>query len=408
MLPGAPYTVLRDKESTLKSYSVKVMVNRQVKEIILAAENIAAARELANREGQVLQVKALRSSTRWDKMSLSDRLVFFQRLAAMIGSKVGTSEALDIIYQSFTGIVREAARILRDQIEHGASLADAMEAAGPRYFPESVVAIVRTGSRGGDMAYALREAGRFERELAAVKKESGKGLMSAFMGFIFGVLTIFGSTMYVAPMIMTSSLVQGKGVDIGWVMTMANWVTYIATAVTILMVGVLFYSIVLRPFAPAMVDRGILKIPFYRDMVMAKTNYMVFFGLAVLLKAGLRVEEAISLTVNTTPKGELRNDLERAQKALIHGSAQPWPYAMTMLHPTDRAALATAQDRTQTARTIEDLAIQYQMLYRSRLELFVPVMQILAAVFLSFAGFVLFAVSTVPLLQSMSSILNMM
>lgn len=391
----------------MKSFSVKLMVGRQVREVVIAANNIAQAREKGSREGRVLNVRSLRSGNSFSKMSLNDRLVFFQRLASMIGSKVGTTTALEVIYQSFTGKVRDAARILRDQIERGAALHEAMEAAGPRYFPENVVAIVRTGSRGGDMAFALREAARFERELSSVQKESGKGLFSGIAGFLVGVITIFASTMYVAPLILNSGLVTANGgTDIGWVLTMANWVTYIATAVSAIMLGIFFYGVVLRPFAPAAIDRGILKIPFYRDMALAKTNYMVFFGLAVLLKAGLRVEEALRLTIDSTPKGELRNDLQRAVTALVKGSAQPWPYQMNMLHPTDKAALATAQDREQTARTIEELAVQYQMLYRSRLELFVPVMQIFAALFLSIAGFVLFGVSIVPLLQTMTAIMS--
>lgn len=391
----------------MKSFSVKLLAGRTTRELVVAAENAQQARDIAGRQGQVLDVRVLRSGGRWDKMSLSDRLVFFQRLASMLGSKVGTSEALDVIYQSFSGTVREAARILRSQIETGASLPEAMEAAGPRFFPEAVVAIVRTGSRGGDMAYALREAGRFEKELASVKKESAKGMGSAIFGFVFGMITILASTYWVGPEIMNSSLVKGSGgADVGWVMTLAHVVTAIAAVLGAVLGGIFFYGVVLRPFAPATVDRGILRIPFYRDMALAKTNYMVFFGLAVLLKAGLRVEEAIKLTIDAAPKGELRNDLERALKAIVKGSAQPWPYVMTMLHPTDKAALATAQDRTQTAKTIEDLALQYQALYRSRLELFVPALQLVGAVFLSLAGFVLFGVSVIPLMQTTSAILG--
>lgn len=394
----------------MKSFSVKLMVGRQVREVIISAKNLEEARDRGSREGKVLNVQRMNGGTsRFSKMSLADRLVFFQRLASMIGSKVGTTEALDVIYQSFSGTVREAARILRDQIERGASLPDAMESAGTRYFPAAVVAIVRTGSSGGDMGFALREAVRFEREIASVQKESGKGMFGALAGFLCGVATIFASTIYVAPMILNSSLVKDNGgTDIGWVMTMANGVTYVATTVTILMLLVFLYSVVLRPFAPAAVDRGILKIPFYRDMALAKTNYMVFFGLGVLLHAGLRLEEAFQLTIQSSPKGELRNDLERALEAIVKGSAGSWPYTMRMLHATDKAALATAQDRTQIANTVGELAVQYQSLYRSRLELFVPVMQILAALFLSVAGFVLFGVSIVPLMQSMTSIMTKM
>lgn len=395
----------------MKNFVVKKLVNRKMVQTIVSAPSLEEARRQASQGGhQVVSIKAMRSGNSWDRMSVADRLVFFQRLASMLASKVGATEALDIIYQSFTGTVRDAARVLRDQIMQGASLSEAMAAAGPRYFPDAVVAIVKTGSKGGDLAYAVREAARFERELDAVKRESSKGLGSALMGFIVGIVTILASTMYVAPMIMNSSLITATadGVDIGWVMTMADITTWIALVIAALVGGIFFYGVVLRPLAPATIDRGILRIPFYRDMALAKTNYMVFFGLAVLLKAGLRVEEALNLTIDSAPRGELRNDLERALKAIVKGSARPWPYEMTMLHPTDKAALATAQDRTQTAKTIEDLAIQYQELYRSRLEFFVPLCQMFSALLMSVAGFVLFAVSTIPLLQSMTSVMKML
>lgn len=394
----------------MRSFSIKVMNRGKMTQSVISAKNAEEARAMASRSGQVLEVKALRSATRWDTMSLADRMVFFQRLASMLASKVGTSEALQIIQSSFSGTVRNAARILRERLEAGESLHEAMAAAGPRYFPEVVVAIVRTGSRGGDVVYAIREAARFERELDQVKQESSKGIGSALMGFVAGVVTILASTYYVAPMIMESSLVKmaGDNVDIGSVMTMANVISIIAALAAAVVGGLFFYGVVLRQLAPAAVDRGILKIPFYRDMALAKTNYMVFFGLAVLLKAGLRVEEALKLTIDSAPKGELKNDLERAHTSIVKGSVEPWPYKMNMLHPTDKAALATAQDRTQIASTIENLALQYQSLYRARLALFVPAMQGFSAIFLSLAGFVLFGVSVVPLMQVMSSIMKML
>ena len=164
--------------------------------------------------------------------------------------------------------------------------------------------------------------------------------------------------------------------------------------------------VILRPIVPSAVDRIILKIPFYRDLILAKQNYIVFFGLGILLNAGLRLEECLRLSRDNSPRGELRDDLERARAVIVKGSSKPWPYVMTTLHPTDKAALATAQDRSQIATTIAELALQYRNLYRQRIAVFVPVAQVLAAVFLSLAGVVLFGVAIVPLLQMTSGILS--
>lgn len=374
----------------------------------VSAATPAQARAQASSGMRIVSIKRQRKVNSWRRMSLSDRLIFMQRLASMLASKVGATEALDVMYSSFSGSVKEVSRIIKDRIaNHGESFAQAMRTAGPRFFPETTVAIIETGSQGGDLAYAIREAARFEVEIAQVRKESGKGLFSALSGFVVGIATILTSTMYVAPEIMESGFIEaGGGADIGWIMLMADWTTYIALSVAVIVGSLLLLGVIFRPISPALVDRIVLHIPYYRDMVLAKSNYMVFFGLAVLLKAGLRVEEALTLSINNAPRGELRNDLRRARKALTSGASTPWPYVMNMLHPTDKASLATAQDREQIANTIEDLAVQYQALYRSRMETFVPALQGFSALFLSIAGFVLFGVSVVPLMQGSSNILG--
>lgn len=379
-------------------------------ETLVHAKNADDARVDTQSMGQVLSVKRVSGGGFGHRrMSLNDRLIFMQRMASMLASRVGAGEALDVIQASFSGSVREAARIMKDQIaNHGASFSEAMAAAGPKYFPDTTVAIVHTGSQGGDLSYAIREAARFERELADVRKESGKGLFSAVGGFIIGIITILATTLYVAPMILDSGFIEaGDGAnDMGWMISLNDWLTYIAIGASGLIFLIIIINVFLRPIAPVLIDKLVLKVPYYRDMVLAKSNYMVFFGLAILLKAGLRVEQAFSLTIDSAPRGELRADLERARKAIVAGRGQEWPYVMKMLHPTDRAALATAQDKEQIAITISDLALQYRALYRARLEALVPMLQVFSALFLSVAGFVLFAISTIPLLQSSSNILE--
>lgn len=392
----------------MRSYKATIKTHIGIEQILVAAATPDAARREASRKGRVLKVKIVPKLVFGGGMSITDRTVFFQRLSSMVASRVSMSEALKIIHSSFGGSVREAAAILRQHIESGASLPEAMAMAGERFFPEAVQALIRTGSHGGDIAHALREAARFELELESVKKESSQGLWSAGMGFLAGVGTLFGSTLYVGPKIMESDLMKiGKeSVDISWVTTLSTSLNWSLGVIVAILLATLVSLMVLRPIIPSAVDRVILRIPFYRDLVLAKQNYIVFFGLGILLAAGLRLEECLRLSRDNAPRGELRDDLERARKTIVGGSVNPWPYVMTTLHPTDKAALATAQDRAQIATTIAELAIQYRNLYRQRISVFVPAAQILAAIFLSLAGVVLFGVAIIPLLQMTSGILS--
>ncbi len=392
----------------MRSFKATVKTTAGIEIVLVAAASKDAALREARRKGRVLKIKMVPKLLFGGGLSVADRTVFFQRLASMVASRVSMSEALKIIHSSFTGNVREAAAILRQHIEGGASLPEAMERAGEQFFPEAITALVRTGAHGGDIAHALREAARFELELATVRKESGQGLWSASFGLAAGVVTLFSSTIYVGPMVMKSDLMKmGKdSVDITWVTTLSsvlNWSLGMVIGILVLALGMLF---LFKPFIPSAVDRVVLKIPFYRDLVLAKTNYISFFGLGILLGAGLQLEVCLRLARDNSPRGELRDDLERARRCIIEGSQTPWPYVMNTLHPTDKAALATAQDRAQIATTISELAIQYRNMYRQRLSVFVPTAQVFAALFLSLAGVVLFGVAIVPMLQLGSGILT--
>lgn len=392
----------------MQSYKATIKTKTGIEHVLITASNTEAARIEAARRGWPISLKQSRKPLFESRMSIVDRTVFLQRLASMLASRVSMSEALQVIHDSFGGQVRQVSSLLRQRIEMGENLADAMTAAGDKYFPEAIVAIVRTGQHGGDISHALREAARFEIEMEEVKKESSQGMWSAGMGFVTGVIVLFASTLYVGPMMMELEVFKaGKSaVDISWVITLSSVLNWFVGAIVVLLLIFGLLVALLKPLFPSKVDLFISKIPFYRDLILAKRNYIVFFGLAVLLAAGLRLEECLRLARDNAPSGRLRDDLERARKAIVSGSSKPWPYVMRTLHPTDQAALATAQNRTHVAMTISDLALQYRNLYRQRVSFFVPLAQVLAAIFLSLAGIVLFGVAIIPMLQITGGILN--
>ncbi len=389
-------------------FAATILLDGRTSKLILPAPNLEQAKIVAARSGRLLNITKVRAPLFARRLSLADRSILLQRIASMVASKVGLSDSLRIIRDSFTGSVQDTASRLLQAFENGSSksLPDAMEAVGTAYFPETTVALVRTGAQAGDIAHALREAVRFEIEMTSVRKESRRGLTSALFGFVLGVVTLFGSTLFVGPKMMELELFQiaKASVNIDWVMTMSSYLNWSVGIVVALLLGSVILLSFVRPFFPSFVDRIVLRIPYYRDLVLARQSYMTFFGLGILLETGVRLEECMRLTRDTAPKGELRDDLERARKAIIGG--QKWPSVMRILHPTDRAALAMAEDQSQIARTVSELAQQYKELYRHRLSVMVPIIQVLAATFLCLAAVVLFGVSTLPLFQVSGGLLN--
>lgn len=388
-------------------YESKVRTrNNKIKRVEVRAKSSREAEASFSKAGRVISVRRKVSFDLRRGLSEAERQVMFTRLASMLTSKVGTSDALGLLRDTFSGRIQEISGKLLGYLDSGDDLAEAIERVGPPDFPEATVALIKAGARSGETGKAIKDAATFEYELHNVKKGAAKGLWTGVFSFLFaGALTVV-STLYVGPKIMDSPLIKsaGSGVDIGWINTTANVVGYTMAALLILATALWLLSAVGRRVLPAQADGLVLKIPYYKDLVLSRNNFIVFYGLSLLIRSGVRIEEALRLSAHGAPRGALKNDLLAGERAVKTG--KPWAAAMVTLHPTDKAALLSAVDREQTAHTLDTLANQYRELYAQRLASFVPIVNMLAAIFMTVAGGILFGESIMPMLMASKSLLG--
>jgi general secretion pathway protein F len=78
---------------------------------------------------------------------------------------------------------------------------------------------------------------------------------------------------------------------------------------------------------------------------------------------------------------------------------------MRHLHPTDRAALSTSQDREQVSDSIDAVANQYKESYSSRVQQVVPALKMISALFMTIGGALIFGMIILPMLQMTKGIL---
>lgn len=382
--------------------------NNRVRAVEIQARNKDEAMEHIERIGRVVTFKRKFSMDVRSGLTPADRQMFFTRLSAMLSSRVGTSDALMLMRDTFTGKIQEVSARLLNYVESGDDLAAAFDRVGNPDFPEATVALIKAGARSGETWRAIKDAAEFEYQLHNVKKGASKGLWTGVGSFIGAGLLTVASTLYVGPKIMESDLIKAANkdgaVNIDWINHLATGVGYLMAV--LLVVGVMFWLLasVGRQLFPVKADKFILRIPFYKDLVLARNNFIVLYGLALLIKSGVRTEEALRLSAESAPKGALKSDLTAAMTAVKTG--RQWPKAMQTLHPTDKAALMSATDREQVASTLDTLANQYRELYAQRLGSFVPIVNLLAALFMSIAGGLLFGQSILPMLMASQGLMG--
>jgi general secretion pathway protein F len=380
----------------------------QIRSVEIRGPDKADARKQAARMGRVVTFKRTYRASMGGKMTAGDRQMFFTRLASMLGSRVGTSDALMLLRDTFGGKISEVSGRLLNYVQSGDDLAGAFAKVGQPDFPDATIALIQAGSRSGDTYRALQDARMFEWELNNVKKGAAKGLYTGVFSFLMAGGMVIASTLYIGPKIMESDLIKAsnkKGdVNIDWINTVGYVTGYLMAvllAIGFLMWGLSFLG---RRIAPVTVDRVIMKIPYYKDLVLSRNNFIVLYGLALLVKSGVRTEEALNLSAQGAPRGALKADLIAARDAVKTG--RQWPKVMNTLHPTDKAALMSATDREQVAHTLDTLATQYRELYAQRLASFVPILNLAAALFMSIAGGLLFGQSILPMLMASSALLG--
>lgn len=371
---------------------------RDVRRVVVEARDRATAERLVRRRGAILSLERKFELGIKTGMSVAERHTFMVRMSSMVGSRVGTTEALKLIAQNFGGRIRACAQSLLEKVEAGLDLPSAMEN-DPRNFPMATVALVKAGVASGETWRALRDAADFEYELQSLKKTAGRGVYTAMGSFLLAGALMLGTTFWLGPILMESQLVKGAGdaIDVNWVHVLSKASSAVMT-VLLTAVGILaFLGTGGRRIVPVAADRIILSIPYYKDLVLARNNYVTLYKLALLMRAGVGVGNAIQLTHDAAAPGALKADLGRASKAVKEG--RPWALAMTTLHPTDKAALSQSQDREDVARSLNLIATQYRDLYISRMSTFAPTLQVIAALFLTIAGGVLFGETILPILQ---------
>lgn len=390
----------------MPTYNVKVQGKKGIFEYETEAPSVKDARFTAISKGKVLSIRKVSKFKLRPSLNASDRLIFLNRLAAMVASKMGTGEALALMRDTFGGQIRRVSGDMLKKLESGLSISEAMSAIGPPDFPRTTTAMVQAGENSGESWRALQEAVDFEVEMNNLKKQSGKGIWGALGGLVLATVLSLVSEFYVGPKIMDAPLMAAyaDSVDTTVIDALSTFVKWSMSLIAIFGLMLFMLSTVLKWIFPIASDKIVLRIPYYKDIVLARNNFIAFYGLSLLIKGGMRIEESLRLAWEGASKGALKEDFRAGLEAVQNG--QPWASAMkNTLHPTDKAALATSEDRERIAMTLSVLAKQYRDMYTQRLAATVPVLQMVTALYLSLAGVLLFGKAILPMLQVGSALL---
>lgn len=386
------------------TWNVRVRVGSEVSEVTVVGQTESEARKAAGRIGNVISLERSKKSAFNIGMSRSERFIFLMRMSTMISSKFPVSEALRLMISSFSGKIRDAARNALPQVERGVPLGDAL-ARDVKNFPGSVGLLIKTGSAGGNTGKALKDAAEFERLIGEASKGATMAILRSF-AYMFVALALLLVNQYkVVPDMFNSPIMKmAKDADFTFWKEIGIYFIWLQSGIIVFLVLLVLLATLGRRMAPDKVDALILKIPIMRDIVISQDNFIGLYRMSLLVEAGVPMNETLLSCYESTRPGALKEDFKRAYAGLKKGDK--WAKYMKTLHPTDRAALTLMPDNDELAKNLNLMAEQSKALYLERLKIVSPVMDIISALMMSIAGFIILIVTTIPQLQLVSEIMG--
>ena len=356
------------------------VTSRQMGKVVtqpIVAQSVGEARIMASRNGTVLGDPKLRKENKRGGMSASERYIFLHQLATMNVAKVPLSTALKVLREQHGGRVARAAAGLEAGVASGRQIADLMYE-DKKNFPGAVGLLVKAGSKGqGGTASALKKAAEFERQILGAATKGAKGLYSAAFWITTATVSIFACPLWLTPYLKESSLFQLTKEPSDWAwLDMLSYVTGFITLSIMLLGGFVFFLIgVGQRLFPQWSDKIVMKLPYLKDIVFTRDNFISLYRFSLMVKAGVTLEEALETTWKDTRPGALKDDLQRALRNVKTGV--PWAEGFRTVDSTDRIALSMASDKERLGEILEQVADQNRSIYVRRLEVLQPIMAVL-------------------------------
>lgn len=252
-------------------------------------------------------------------------LIFGQELAALLKAGLPLFQSLDVMLERQKDpVFRESLGTVREKVKSGVALSDAFRQEGELYPPIFSASLV-AGERSGDLDSVLRRFTQHLRLNQALKKKAISAsiyplVLMGVMGVLVAVLLV-----YVIPQF--QSFFSGLGAELplptrilmavaGVLRANVSWIL-LGTGIA---VGGFWYWL-RREGSPVVVDRILLRVPYFGGLMRMYATSQLMRTLSTLLAGGLPLLNAIEVAADSVGNRAMARALGGATEKIREGAS---------------------------------------------------------------------------------------
>jgi general secretion pathway protein F len=269
------------------------------------------------------------SLSSFQRVSSLDLALATRQLSTLVGAGIPLVSALRALTDQVENAkLKSVLGTVRDRVNEGAALADAMGAAGG-VFPDLYVGMVRAGEAGGALETVLERLAEYLESQVRLRNKVSSIVIYPAMMLLFACVVVGVLVTVVLPQIteLLASLNQPLPFYTRWIIagshfTRDYWWAILGVAIATVMA---FRAGVRTTRGTAIYDRWILRAPVMGRMVRLIAISRFSRTLSTLLSGGLPITRALETAGEVTGNTVLAAAIEKARTSITEGASVAAP-----------------------------------------------------------------------------------
>jgi type IV pilus assembly protein PilC len=292
---------------------------------VLEAESPQGARRRLREMGLYpLRLERLRRPLR-GRVPLPELVLFMEEFATLVEAGVPVAQALHTLsLESRHPLLKEAARGVRERVEGGEGLAQAM-GHYPEVFPPLVRALVAAAEVGGALEVVLRRVAEYLDKSHDLREKVRTALL--YPSFVLAVLVLVVAVLLLFVIPVFARLYGAAGVELPWPTRLILGASSLVREYGVwLLLVLLALGFFLRRFhqTPAgarLLDALLLRLPLVGPVLHKAAMARFARTLATLYEGGVLITQALEATRNVLGNAALAEALDRVLERVVRGES---------------------------------------------------------------------------------------
>lgn len=256
--------------------------------------------------------------------SISEKAVFANKLAALVDAGVPIVRGIDLMAEQQKGsLFRRALERVSDDVREGSTLANAMRR-WPKVFDRLTVPMVDAGETGGVLDETLRRLAKLLEDNAKLQNQLRGAMIYPIAVFVIAILVFLGMTIFIVPIF--AELYTSLKAELPWfTQFMVDFSELLRSPFSIVLIIFivaavwlfgLFYS---TPSGRRIIDRFLLKLPLFGDLVLKSSTAQFCRTFSALTKAGVPILSSLEVVKDTTSNTIISDAILKSRDDVMAG-----------------------------------------------------------------------------------------